>query len=100
MDEKLEEGIKTLLRAVWSRVDWRKIARGRNRYDVFAHRVKAAAYQRNVKRFLEKLCSSLSLQSVQIHPELLKALEERRDEVLKALRQETIYYIMLATEGE
>jgi len=100
LNEKTEKEIIEVLGAVYQRADWRKITgRGRiSKYDVFAHRVKSAAYQENVKKFLEKLCHGLGLQSVNVNPQVIADLDEHKDQVLKALREETIYYILCASK--
>jgi len=98
LNEKVSEKLIELLRAVYNRANWSKITgRGRiSKFDVFAHRVKAAAYQDTVPKFLDKLCHGLSLQSVDVDPGIITVLDLHRDEVLSALRQETIYWILLS----
>jgi len=98
LDREVERAVHKLLRAVWLKADWKKIARQRSRYDVFAHKVKAAACQETVPKFLEKLCRSLSLQSVRVPPSLIRILDGCREEVLAALREETIFHVLMATE--
>lgn len=98
MEAKTEKDLKTLIRVVWDSADWKKIARARSKYDIYAHKLKAAAAQNKISRFLEKLCHSLGLQSVQIDPALIRRLEKEKDSVLKAVRQETIYYMLEALE--
>ena len=102
MNEKIENEIIEVLNAVYQRADWKKITgHGRiSKYDVFAHRVKSAAYQENVKKFLEKLCHGLGLQSVNVNPQVIADLDKHRDQVLKALREETIYYILCASKSK
>jgi len=85
------------LASVYRAVNWRQVARrGKRRLDVFEHRVKAAASQPTVPRFLEKLCHRLGLQSVEIPARLITALDRERDRVLGSLRRESIYWVLLA----
>lgn len=99
LKNETEENLKTLLRTVYERADWRKIAGKRNRYDIFAHKIKAASHQQSVSTFMEKLCHSLGIQSVKIDMAIIKQLEAEKEPVLKAVRRETIYYMLLALEG-
>ncbi len=94
-----EKDVSTLLRLVYDRVNWKRVGRKSDRYDVFSHKIKAASHQQNIPRFLEKLCCSLGVQSVQVDAELVKRLDAQREKVLNALRKETIYYMLLALEG-
>jgi len=88
-----------VLAATYARVNWRRVAgRKRSTHDIFAHRIKASAYQDTVPRFIEKLCHSLSLQSIPAEPETIEMLDQNREEVLEALRRETVYYTLLAAK--
>ena len=100
LSEECESDLKKLLRTVYDAADWKKIAgKQRSRYDVYAHKIKAAGHQQSINTFMEKLCHSLGLQSIQVDTALVRRLECERDAVLKAVRKETIYYMLLATEG-
>jgi len=98
LEEDVSGKLIILLAAVYRRANWQRITgRGRiSKYDVFAHRVKASAYQDTVPKFVDKLCHGLSLQSVDVDPTIITVLDLHRDEVLRALREETVYYILLA----
>jgi len=98
LNEEIEKNLKKLLRTVYESADWRKIAGKRSRFDIFAHKIKAASHQQSISTFMEKLCHSLGLQSIQIDTVLVRRLENERDAVLKAVRKETIYYMLLAVE--
>jgi hypothetical protein len=100
LQTETEESLKTLLRIVWDSVNWKKITGGkRSKYDIYAHKIKAAGHQQSVSTFMEKLCHSLGLQSIRIDTAIIKRLEVDCKEVLKAIRKETIYYMLLAVEG-
>jgi len=96
--KETESDLKLLLRLVHDGANWKKIAGKRSKYDIYAHKIKAASLQNSVSTFLEKLCHSLGIQSVKVEVALLRRLEEDREAVLRALRRETIYYMLLATE--
>ena len=98
MANEIEEMLVEALAQAWRKVDWRKVARGRDSLDVFQHRVKVASYQESIPKFIEKLAHGLHLQSIPVSPEIIKRLEERRSEALQKLREETIYLILLARE--
>jgi len=98
LKEEVEKDLCLLLRVVHDRADWKKIARGHSGEDIYAHKIKAAGNQQTMSLFLEKLCHSLGLQSVPLDPQLIKRLDAQRDAVLKAVRDETIYYMLLAME--
>ena len=98
LQEKSEKDVCELLRVVFDRADWKKIARAHSKEDIFAHKIKAAGNQQSISTFLEKLCRTLGLQSVPLDPKLIQRLDADREAVLKAVRRETIYYMLLATE--
>jgi hypothetical protein len=98
LKKESERDLKTLLRVVFDRADWKKIARAHSREDIFAHKIKAAGNQQTISTFLEKLCHTLGLQSVPLDPKVIQRLDADREAVLRAVRRETIYYMLLATE--
>lgn len=99
LKEETENNVKKLLRTVYDNANWKKIARARSKYDIYAHKIKAASHQQTITTFVEKLCHSLGIQSIQIEITTIKQLEAEREAVLKAVRKETIYYMLLALEG-
>lgn len=94
--KELEEAIVELLATIYKRANWRQIAKGRDPIDVFQHRVLVAAYQPDLKRFIEKLCRGLSIQGVRIDPQLLAKLRENEELVMEELRNSSVYYVALA----
>ncbi len=99
LKEETENNLKLLLRTVHDSANWKKIARARSKYDIYAHKIKAASHQQNITTFMEKLCHSLGIQSIKIDTAIIRQLEAEREAVLKAVRRETIYYMLLALEG-
>lgn len=98
LNSEQEKNLSLLLKLVYDRVNWKRI--GKNSYvlDVFSHKIKAASHQPTVTTFMEKLCYSLGVQSIDVNPDLVKKLNDESNVVLKALRKETIYYMLLALE--
>jgi len=96
LENKIEATLAEILGAVYSRVDWKKTARGRVPTDVFQHRLRCASCQSTVRRVLEKLCRGLGLQSVPVDPEKIDFLEENKDTVLEKLREESVYWTLRA----
>lgn len=94
-----EINLNVLLRTINDCVNWKKVAGKRSRYDIYAHKIKAASHQQAISTFMQKLCHSLGVQSIQIDTGVIRELEEDREAVLKAVRKETIYYMLLALEG-
>ncbi|OYT64158.1 hypothetical protein B6U67_00720 [Methanosarcinales archaeon ex4484_138] len=94
---ELREKIAYMLATAYRRVDWKKMG-SRSAYDVFAHRVKVAGYMNTVAKFVEKLCHGLHLQSINIDPDELLYLEEKRDEALRMLREETVLLVLMAAK--
>jgi len=89
----------SLLAAVYEEADWKKIAGWkRSSLDIFQHKVKAASSQPTIPRFTEKLCHSLGLQSVAVDPAVITYLDMVRGQVLKTLRRESIYWVLLAEQ--
>ncbi len=98
LSEETERDVALLLKAVRDRANWKTI--GRNSYpdDVFSHKIKAAAYESSIPRFLDKLCYSLGVQSASVPVDLIKRLDGNAKAVLRALAKETVYYVCLVRE--
>lgn len=96
--EEVERDLAMLLRLVYDRANWKRIGRNSDSLDVYSHKLKAASHQESIPRFLDKLCYSLGVQSVEVPTELIKRLDAQRNAVLKALRKETIFYMLTALE--
>jgi hypothetical protein len=98
LNSEQEKNLSLLLKMVYDRANWNRIGRNSYRLDVFSHKIKAASHQPTVTTFMEKLCYSLGVQSIDVNPELVKELNQESNSILKALRKETIYYMLLALE--
>ncbi len=95
-----EKDLAVLLKSVADRANWCRIGRRSDWLDVFSHKIKAAAHQPSIPRFVDRLCYSLGVQSPTdaVTAELIRRLDSQGTEVLKALRKETIYYMLTSLE--
>lgn len=100
LESETTKNLCKLLKTVYDNADWHKIAGNkRSKYDIFAHKIKAAGHQQTVSTFMEKLCHSLGLQSIIIPTSAIQQLQTDCEAVMHAVRKETIYYMLLAIEG-
>jgi len=98
LTKEVENDLAALLKTVYDKANWKRIGRNSDKLDVFSHKVKAASHQESIPRFLDKLCYSLGVQSVVVPVEVVRLLDTQRGAVLKALRKETIFYLLTALE--
>lgn len=97
--QSLEEDIKQMLLCIYRAANWKKIAKAHSRWDIFSHKIRAAADTETMQEFFNQLCYSLGLQScVEVPTALIKRLDMQRSEVFHALRYETTYYVCLIAE--
>lgn len=88
-----------LLAVIYSKIKWVKVARSHNAWDIFQHRVRTAAVQSDVERFIERLCFSFGIQS--LPPDyvvLVEFLKKHNDEVMEFLREKSIVACMIAIQ--
>lgn len=99
LNSEFEKELKQLLLSVYNAANWKKIAKAHSRYDIFSHKIRAAAGEENMRAFFNQLCYSLGLQScVEVSAELINWLDQQREQVFHALRYETTYYVSLIAE--
>lgn len=96
MDE-LYDKIADMLALAYMRVNWKRMGK-RSSYDVFQHRLKTSSSQSSVTKFIDKLCKGLSLQSISAEPEDIEYLENQKEEVLRIIREESVYLTLLAAK--
>lgn len=96
LGDRVERALIDLLAQVWLRVDWRKISRNRNPMDVFQHRLKVASYENSITKVIEKLCHGLSLQSVDVPPDLIQLLRQNEADAIDMLRENSVYFVIMA----
>jgi len=94
---ELYEKVANILALVYVRANWKRMGK-RSSYDVFQHRLKTSSSQQTVTKFIDKLCKGLSLQSISADPRDVEDLEKRREEVLRMLREESVYLTLLAAK--
>ena len=93
----LYEKVADILALAYMRVNWKRMGK-RSSYDVFQHRLKTSSSQQTVTKFIDKLCKGLSLQSISANPEDIEYLESHREEVLRMIREESVYLTLLAAK--
>ena len=96
MDELYDE-VAEVLALAYKRVNWRKMG-SRSAYDVFQHRLKTSSSQSSVTKFIDKLCKGLSLQSISADPSDIEYLEDHKDDVLRMIREESVYLTLLSAK--
>lgn len=94
------ESITYLLSKVYIRADWHKIAKNINvrAEDVFQHKIKASGNMSDLRRFIDRLCNSLGLQSVEIITDVIDRLGKDEKKTLHIVRRESIYISRKAIE--
>lgn len=99
---RLRELFANLVAQIYNRVEWWKIASGKNiAPNVFQHRLFFAAKEDNVEVFIERLCSSLSIQSTLVSQELVHEIlvqESHMNFLREQTRVFTAYAMKLSKE--
>ena len=92
-----EEILIEFLAHVYRRIPWRKISTSKNAWDVWNHRVRAAATRGTMGEFASRLCNWFGLQHLPPRAiMLLEALRPDERQVLDMLYREHIPYAMRA----
>lgn len=95
---ELTADICYILGKVYRRVNWQKMSNAKaTAYDIFQHRLRTAANNSSVIKFLSKLCDGLSLQAPLIEAELLEKLEFQAPLVLRMIRSWSQYFTYRAS---
>jgi len=92
---ELEEKLVMCLAMVYGAADWKRI-QTKSAYDYFNNKLKVASNESNFRRFLEVLSRKMGRQSINMDVDLVKSLEEHQDIVLDMVREETVYWGLLA----
>jgi hypothetical protein len=98
--KEVEAQFIELLGLIYASVPWRKMSTSRNPWDVFNHRVRAAATRPTLGGFVSRLCNWFGLQS--LSPEavaLYEALVPYERALLRHVHQEHITVAMLAVQS-
>jgi len=62
-DEQVAK-LTMLLAHIYRAIDWRRIRTSKSRYDIWNHRVRAAATRATLPEFVSKLCNFFGVQSL------------------------------------
>jgi len=89
---ELENDLELVLADIYSRTNWRKINPSGSAYDFFNNKIKVAANESNIKKFIEVLTRKMGQQSISVNPEVIDNLENNKSSVLEKLREETVYW--------
>jgi len=89
----------TVFVSIYMRVDWKKVASRSIATDVFSHKLKVSGNARTVEKMIEKLSHSLGVQSIFVDPGVIMRLKKSESEVMRRIREETIYYTLLTMEA-
>ncbi len=97
MLREYEDKLIEMLALIYLSIPWGKIKTNKNAYDIFNHRVRAAARRGNLYEAISKLANYFGLQSLK--PEIIELVEELRPyerEVLNKIYLEHIPICMRA----
>jgi len=64
LSETEVEKLERLLAHIYRAIDWRRIRTSKSRYDIWNHRVRAAAKRATLAEFASKLCNFFGIQSL------------------------------------
>lgn len=84
---EIEQAWIEVLAHIYKAVDWIKVARNRNAYDIFEHRLEFSKYERDVPSVIQRLCNSLSLQAPPLPLDYVDFLRQYEEEAMKVLRR-------------
>lgn len=96
-EEQVEDKIVELLAFVYNSVNWKKLRIGKNVYDVFNHRVRAASRRATLFEAISKLANYFGVQSLPMEAiALLQELRPYERLVLNKMYTEHIPISMMA----
>jgi len=96
-EEEMRQDLAMLLLQVWHSINWDKISASRRMriYDEFSSKILSASHTSDMKKFLESLCRKWGIRSLP-DPYIIEILNKYEDrDMLKSLREETIYLVLL-----
>jgi len=90
-DHEVEQ-LTRLLAHIYRAIDWRRIRTSKSRYDIWNHRVRAAAKRATLAEFASKLCNFFGIQSLPERAiELIDALQPRERDCLAYISRNHIH---------
>ena len=87
LNKEIEENWIEVLAHIYKAVNWKKVARSKNAYDIFEHRLEFARYEPDVPSLIQKLCNTLSLQAPPLPLDRVEFLREHEMDAMKLLRK-------------
>lgn len=100
---EIEKDLVSVLRLVYERVQWHKIAHSfDHQSDLFSHDLLQACSEDSVPEFLHRLCYSLGVQSIPSSPETVDAirrLNAQRKEVLRYVYHNATFLVILVEDS-
>ena len=86
------EKLTRLMAHMYRAIDWRRIRTSKSRYDIWNHRVRAAAKRATLAEFASKLCNFFGIQSLPPRAiELIDELQPRERECLAYISRNHIH---------
>lgn len=97
MSTEHEQLVIEILAHIYRRIAWNKIHTGKNAWDIWNHRVRAASTRSNLNEFVSRLSNYFGLQHLppEVLP-LLDSLQPLEQEILNRLYREHIPFAMRA----
>lgn len=86
-ERKLEEAWTELLAHIYKAVDWKRVAKSKNAYDIFEHRLEFSRYEPDIPSVIQKLCNTLSLQAPPLPLNVIEFLREHEKDAMRVLRK-------------
>jgi hypothetical protein len=97
LSESEIEQLTRLLAHIYRAIDWRRIRTTKSRYDIWNHRVRAAAKRPTLAEFASRLCNFFGVQSLPLAAiVLIEALQPHERACLNYIDRNHIY---LATKS-
>jgi len=94
---EIEGQFVELLAHIYGRVNWGRMNTSKNAWDIWNHRVRAAATRGTLGEFMSRLCNQLGLQSAPPRAiALMEVLRPYQDVLLTLAYREHIYISMRA----
>jgi hypothetical protein len=91
------EQLARLLAYIYRTIDWRRIRTSKSRYDIWNHRVRAAAKRPTLTEFASRLCNFFWVQS--LPPEAITLIEALQPHERACLNYIDRNHIYLATKS-
>ena len=92
LSESEIEQLTRLLAHIYRSIDWRRIRTSKSRYDIWNHRVRAAAKRPTLAEFASRLCNFFGVQSLPLAAiALIETLQPHEHACLNYINRNHIY---------